>query len=165
LKGFKAMSDLTIGDTAPDFTLPTHEGKEITLSSLKGQKVVIFFYPKDDTPGCTKEACGFSEALPAFNKLNTAVIGISKDNIKKHQKFAEKYDLKFPLASDEDLDTCEKYGAWKEKSMYGKTFLGIERSTFLIDEDGKIAALWRKVKVPGHVEAVQAEIQDKAEAA
>ena len=159
------MSELSIGDTAPDFTLPTDGNGEITLSSLKGQKIVIFFYPKDDTPGCTKEACGFSEALPAYNKLNTTVIGISKDTVKKHDKFKAKYNLAFPLASDEDGKVCETYGVFKEKSMYGKTFMGIERSTFLIDEDGKIEALWRKVKVPGHVDAVQAQLEGKAEAA
>jgi len=159
------MSNLSIGDTAPDFTLPTDNNGEITLSSLKGQKALLFFYPRDDTPGCTKEALNFNEALPVFKALNTIIIGISKDSVKKHDKFKAKHNLNFPLASDEDLDTCEKYGVWKEKSMYGKTFLGIERSTFLIDENGKIAAIWRKVKVPGHVDAVQAEIQDKAKAA
>ena len=151
--------ELTIGDTAPNFTLPTDGNGEISLSSLKGQKVVVYFYPKDDTPGCTKESCGFSDALPAFNKLNTAIIGISKDSVTKHDKFKAKYNLQFPLASDENSDTCEQYGVWKEKSMYGKTYWGIERSTFLIDENGKITAIWRKVKVPGHVEAVQAEIE------
>lgn len=159
------MSELIIGDTAPDFTLPTDGNGEITLSSLKGQKVVIYFYPKDDTPGCTKESCGFSEALPAFNALNTTIIGISKDTVAKHDKFKAKYSLQFPLASDENGKTCEDYGTWKEKNMYGKKYMGIERSTFLVDETGKIAAAWRKVKVPGHVEAVQAEIEDIAKAA
>jgi len=159
------MSELQIGDAAPDFTLPTDGNGEIILSSLKGQKVVIYFYPKDDTPGCTKESCGFSEALPAFNALNTTIIGISKDSVTKHDKFKAKYDLQFPLASDENGTTCEDYGVWKEKNMYGKTYMGIERSTFLIDENGKISAIWRKVKVPGHVEAVQAEIEDLAKAA
>ena len=159
------MSEFNIGDTAPDFTLPTDGNGEITLSSLKGQKVVVYFYPKDDTPGCTKESCGFSEALPAFNALNTQIIGISKDSVAKHDKFKAKYNLQFPLASDENNTTCEDYGVWKEKNMYGKKYMGIERSTFLIDEDGKIAAIWNKVKVPGHVEAVQAEIQSIAQAA
>jgi len=156
---------LDIGDTAPDFTLPTDGDGEIKLSSLNGQKVVVYFYPKDDTPGCTKESCGFSEALPAFNALNTAIIGISKDSVTKHDKFKTKYNLQFPLASDEHGTTCEDYGVWKEKNMYGKKYMGIERSTFLIDENGKIAAIWRKVKVPGHVEAVQAEIEGIAKAA
>jgi len=159
------MTELSIGDTAHDFTLPTDGGSEIALSSLKGQKVVLFFYPKDNTPGCTKEALGFNEALTNFKSLNTSIIGISKDSVKKHDNFKAKYDLKFPLASDENSNTCEKYGTWKEKSMYGKTFMGIERSTFLIDENGKIAAIWKKVKVPGHVEAVQTEIEDIAKAA
>lgn len=159
------MSELTIGDTAPDFTLPTDGNGEITLSSLQGQKVVIFFYPRDDTPGCTKESCAFSEALPAFGTLNTQIIGISKDSIKKHDKFKGKYNLQFPLASDENGTTCEDYGVWKEKNMYGKKYMGIERSTFLIDENGKITAIWRKVKVAEHVETVQNTIQGTAEAA
>ena len=159
------MTELNIGDNAPDFTLPTDGDGEITLSSLKGQKVVVYFYPKDDTPGCTKESCGFSETLPAFNTLNTTIIGISKDSVAKHDKFKAKYDLQFPLASDENGTTCEDYGVWKEKNMYGKKYMGIERSTFLIDEQGKIAAIWRKVKVPGHVEAVQSAAEDTAQAA
>lgn len=148
-------TELNIGDIAPDFTLPTDGEGEITLSSLKGQKVVVYFYPKDDTPGCTKESCGFNDNLSAFNALNTTIIGISKDSVKKHDKFKAKYSLNFPLASDENSDVCEQYGVWKEKNMYGKTYMGIERTTFLIDKDGKISALWRKVKVPGHVETVK----------
>lgn len=159
------MSELSIGDKAPDFTLPTDGNGQITLSELKGQKVVIYFYPKDDTPGCTKESCGFSEALPALNKLGTTVIGISKDTVAKHDKFKAKYGLKFPLASDTEGEVCETYGVFKEKSMYGKTFMGIERSTFLIDEDGKIAQIWRKVKVPGHVEEVQKAAEEITQAA
>jgi peroxiredoxin Q/BCP len=159
------MSELKIGDTAPDFTLPTDGNGEITLSSLKGQKVIVYFYPKDNTPGCTTESCEFNDALPNFESLNTAIIGISKDSVKKHDNFKAKYGFNFPLASDENSDTCERYGVWKEKSMYGKTFWGIERSTFLIDEEGKIAAIWNKVKVKGHVEAVQQEIENIAKAA
>ncbi len=159
------MSELNIGDNAPDFTLPTDSDGEITLSDLKGQKVVIYFYPKDDTPGCTKESCGFNDALPAFENINATILGISKDTPAKHDKFKAKYGLKFPLGSDEEGKVCDLYGVWKEKSMYGKTFLGIERSTFLIDEQGKIAAIWRKVKVKDHVEAVQAAAQDLAKAA
>ncbi len=151
---------LNIGDAAPDFTLPTNGGGEITLSNLKGQNVVIYFYPKDDTPGCTKESCGFRDALPEFENLNAAIIGISKCSVKKHDKFVEKYDLNFPLASDENGRTCEDYGVWKEKNMYGKTYMGIVRSTFLIDENGKIAHIWNKVKVPGHIEAVQTELEN-----
>lgn len=148
------MSALEIGNIAPDFTLPTDGEGEITLSDLKGQKVVLYFYPKDDTPGCTKESCAFNDNLSALNKLNTAVIGASKCSVTKHDKFKAKYGLTFPLVSDENGDVCEQYGVWKEKNMYGKKFMGIERSTFLIDEDGKIEQIWRKVKVDGHVDAV-----------
>ncbi len=154
------MTELKIGDDAPDFTCPTDGNGEITLSEFQGQNVIIYFYPKDDTPGCTKESCGFRDALPAFEKLNTAIIGISKCSVKKHDKFKEKYNLNFPLASDENGTICEDYGVWKEKSMYGKTYMGIERSTFLIDENGKIAAIWNKVKVPGHIESVQQELEN-----
>lgn len=156
------MSDLQIGDTAPDFTLPTDSNGQITLSTLKGQKTIIYFYPKDDTPGCTTESCGFNDALSGLNALNTTIIGISKCSITKHDKFKAKYTLNFPLASDENSDVCERYGVWKEKNMYGKKYMGIERSTFLIDENGKIAHIWRKVKVPGHVEDVQATIKENA---
>lgn len=164
----KDTIELAIGSAAPDFTLPTdganNDKNELTLSALKGQKVVLYFYPKDDTPGCTKESCGFNDTLSAFNALNTAIIGISKCSPAKHDKFKAKYGLNFPLASDENSDTCERYGVWKEKNMYGKKYMGIERSTFLIDEDGKIAAIWRKVKVDGHVEAVKSEIEGTAKA-
>lgn len=149
------MTSLNVGDTAPDFTLPTDNGGEITLSSLKGQKVVLYFYPKDNTPGCTTESCAFNDALPDFTALNAAIIGLSKCSVAKHDKFKAKYGFNFPLASDEDGDVCERYGVWKEKNMYGKKFWGIERATFLIDEEGKIAHIWRKVKVKGHVEDVQ----------
>ena len=159
------MSELNIGDTAPDFTLPTDGTGEITLSSLKGKKVVLYFYPKDDTPGCTKESCGFNDSLPTFENMNAEIIGISKCSVAKHDKFKAKYGLNFLLASDEHGDVCEKYGTWKEKNMYGKKYMGIERTTFLIDENGKIAALWRKVKVNGHVQAVQAAAQDLSQAA
>lgn len=145
---------LSEGDTAPDFTLPTDGGETITLSALKGKPVVIYFYPKDDTPGCTKEACGFRDQLPDFSGLGATVIGISKDTAAKHDKFKAKYKLTFPLASDADGTVCEDYGVWVEKNMYGKKYMGIERATFLIDANGKIAKVWRKVKVPGHVEAV-----------
>jgi len=149
------MPDLNEGDKAPDFTLPSDGGGEITLSTLKGKVVVLYFYPKDDTPGCTTESCGFRDALPDFEGLNAQIIGLSKCSVKKHDKFVEKYKLNFPLASDENGSTCEDYGTWVEKSMYGRKYMGIERSTFLIDENGVIAKIWRKVKVSGHVEAVQ----------
>jgi len=154
------MTDINAGDQAPDFTLPTDGDGEITLSELRGKKIVIYFYPKDNTPGCTKESCSFNEALKAFDKLNTAIIGISKDSIAKHDKFKAKYGLSFPLASDENGNVCERYGTWKEKNMYGKKYMGIERSTFLIDENGTIIKIWRKVKVASHVEAVQQEIEE-----
>lgn len=159
------MSTLKIGAKAPDFKLPTDGGGEIKLSGLKGQKVVLYFYPKDDTPGCTTESCGFRDNLSAFNKMNVQVIGISKDSVARHDKFKAKYDLNFPLASDENSDVCEKYGVWTEKSMYGKKYFGIERSTFLIDEQGKIAQIWRKVKVPGHVEDVRDAAKELKKAA
>ncbi len=143
-----------IGAPAPDFTMPTDGGGSVSLSDLKGRKVVLYFYPKDDTPGCTKEACGFRDALPDFSTVEAAVIGVSKDSVAKHDKFKAKYDLPFTLASDTDGEVCEAYGTWVEKSMYGRKYMGIDRATFLIDEAGVLRAEWRKVKVPGHVEAV-----------
>lgn len=145
---------LNVGDKAPTFTLPTDGGGEIALKDLKGETVVLYFYPKDDTSGCTAEACAFRDALPDFSKVNAKVIGISKDPVKKHDKFKDKYDLTFPLASDEDGKVCEAYGTWVEKSMYGRKYMGIDRATFLIDGKGVIRAIWRKVKVPGHVDEV-----------
>lgn len=159
------MTDLKIGDIAPDFTLPADNNQEVSLSKFKGQHVVLFFYPKDDTPGCTKEACGFNDLLLQFENLNATVIGISKCSVKKHDKFKAKYDLNFPLASDENGDVCETYGTWKEKSMYGKTYMGIERTTVLIDETGAITQIWRKVKVPGHVEDVQKTLEAQTQKA
>ena len=159
------MVNLDIGNPAPDFTLPTDGNGEIALSELKGRKVVLYFYPKDDTPGCTKESCGFNEALQGFKNLNATIIGISKCSVAKHDKFKAKYGLNFPLASDENSDVCERYGVWKEKNMYGKKYMGIERSTFLIDENGNIAHIWRKVKVPGHVDEVKETVQGLAKAA
>ena len=143
-----------IADIAPDFTLPRDGGDSVTLSALRGSAVVLFFYPRDDTSGCTKESIGFSEALQEFADAGVQVFGISKDSVKSHDKFVAKHELKTPLLSDETDTVCEAYGVWKEKKMYGKTFMGIERSTFLIDAEGKIARVWRKVKVPGHVEEV-----------
>ena len=141
-------------DLAPDFTLPRDGGDDVTLSSLRPGKVVLFFYPRDDTSGCTKEAIAFTGMTDAFAKADTTVLGISKDTVAKHDKFRDKHDLGVALLSDAEDDVCEQYGTWKEKSMYGKKFMGIERTTFLIDGDGKIAQVWRKVKVPGHAEAV-----------
>lgn len=147
------------GDTAPDFTMPTDGGGTVRLSDLKGKPVILYFYPKDDTPGCTKEACGFRDSLPDFSGAGATVIGVSKDTVAKHDKFKAKYDVTFPLASDEDGAVCEAYGTWVEKSMYGRKYMGIDRATFLIDGDGKLAKIWRKVKVPGHVEDVLAAVK------
>ena len=143
-----------IGENAPDFTLPSTSGEDVTLSSLKPKAVVLFFYPRDNTSGCTKEAIGFSELKDAFAAENVEVFGMSKDDMKSHHKFVEKQELTVELLTDADSDVCEAYDVWKEKKMYGKTYMGIERSTFLIDGAGKIAQVWRKVKVPGHVEEV-----------
>ncbi len=152
---------LNIGDTAPDFTLPTDaENKEVTLSKLRGKKVVLYFYPKDDTPGCTKEACDFRDNFATFTQQGIDIFGISKDNIKAHKKFKDKYALPFTLLVDAKADVCEAYGVVDKKSMFGKTFLGITRSTFLIDEKGIIRAIWRKVKVPGHVEQVLVSVKN-----
>lgn len=139
---------------APAFTLPRDGGGEISLADLKGQAVVLFFYPRDDTPGCTKESIGFSEHLQAFADAGAQVLGISRDTVAKHDKFIAKHGLTVPLLSDAESTMCEDYGVWVEKNMYGKKSMGIERSTFLIDAEGKIARIWRKVKVPGHVEEV-----------
>ncbi|MEM6940578.1 MAG: peroxiredoxin [Pseudomonadota bacterium] len=143
-----------ISDTAPDFTLPSTAGGDVTLSALKGAPVVIYFYPRDDTPACTKESLGFSEQLADFEAAGTKVFGISRDTMAKHDKFVAKHDLTVPLLSDSEGAVTEAYGVWVEKKMYGKTSMGIERATYLIDAEGKIAQVWRKVKVPGHVEAV-----------
>lgn len=145
---------LNIGDAAPDFTLPTDGNGSITLSSLRGRHVVVYFYPKDDTTGCTNQACGFGESLPAFQAVDGVIIGISKDSVTSHDKFKAKYKLPFTLASDEGADVTERYGCWAEKNMYGRKYMGIERSTFLIDKGGIVRGIWRKVKVPGHVAEV-----------
>ena len=143
-----------VGDTAPDFTMPTDGGGEVSLAKLKGRPVVLYFYPRDDTPGCTKEACGFRDSFPDFTGVDAKIIGVSRDTVGKHDKFKAKYDLPFTLGADEDGAVTEAYGVWVEKSMYGRKSMGIERATFLIGTDGKIAKVWRKVKVPGHVDEV-----------
>lgn len=148
------MTHPVVGDDAPDFNLPRDGGETVGLADFAGKKIVLYFYPKDDTPGCTKEAIGFTEAVEAFAALDTVILGVSKDSVKKHDKFIAKHDLKIALLSDENGDVCERYGTWVEKKMYGKTYLGVERATYLIGSDGKILNMWRKVKVPGHVEAV-----------
>jgi len=145
---------IEISAPAPDFTLPQNGGDDVTLSALHGSAVVLFFYPRDDTPGCTKESIGFSESLPEFADAGTQVFGISKDSLTKHGKFSTKHALTVPLLSDEHGTVCEDYGVWKEKNMYGKIYMGIERTTVLIGADGKVVQIWPKVKVAGHVEAV-----------
>ena len=151
--------ELQIGNKAPDFTLPDQDGKTVSLKSLKGKQLVLYFYPKDDTPGCTKEACGFRDSLKAIEKINTVVLGVSMDNAASHQKFIKKYSLPFPLLCDEDGTVSKAYGVYKLKNMYGKTYWGIERSTFIIDETGTLKAIFRKVKVDGHVGEVQAALK------
>ena len=147
------------GDKAPDFTLPSETG-EVSLSDYRGKTLVLYFYPKDDTSGCTKEAIGFSEALDDFRAAGAEVLGVSRDPVAKHEKFRAKHDLTVPLASDEEGEMIEAYGSWVEKSMYGKTYMGIDRSTFLIDGDGVVRKIWRKVRVPKHVETVLAAVRD-----
>ncbi len=144
------MSDLTEGSTAPAFTMKASGGREVSSAALKGKPYLLYFYPKANTPGCTTQACGVQEALPQLGKLGLQVIGVSPDPIPPIEKFAAKYNLTFPLASDEDHKVAEAYGVWVEKSMYGKTYMGMERSSFLVGTDGKIVKLWRKVKPAEH---------------
>lgn len=146
------------GKAAPAFTLMNDAGKKVSLKDFRGRRVVLYFYPKDDTPGCTTEACAFRDAEADFSGADAVVLGVSKDNVKSHQKFKTKYKLNFPLLAD-DAGVSEAYGVWKEKNMYGRTYMGIERSTFLIDEDGKVRAEWRKVSVPGHADEVVKALQ------
>ena len=148
------MSEIAVGSPAPDFDLETDGGGRVSLSGLKGSKVVLYFYPKDDTKGCTVEAIAFTALAESFEKANTIVLGVSPDGLKSHAKFAKKHDLSVLLGADEDHAVAEAYGVWKEKSMYGKTYMGIERSTFLIAPDGTLKRIWRKVKADGHAEAV-----------
>jgi thioredoxin-dependent peroxiredoxin len=150
---------ISIGDNAPQFTLSTNGEGQFSLADAAGKYLILYFYPKDDTPGCTKEAIGFSEASTAFDAQNAMVVGVSRDTVKKHDKFVGKHDLRIPLISDEEGSLCEAFSTWVEKSMYGKTYMGIERATFLISPDGKVLHIWRKVKVPGHVEEVLAQLQ------
>lgn len=145
---------IEVGAKAPEFTLPRDGGGEVSLGGLSGQAVVLYFYPKDDTPGCTKEAIAFTEHADAFGAANAVVLGISKDTVAKHDKFRNKHGLRVALLSDETSDVCERYGVWKEKNMYGRTYMGIERTTVLIDASGTIARIWPKVKVAGHAEEV-----------
>jgi len=151
---------LDAGQTAPDFDLPTDGDGRVRLADFKGRPLVLYFYPKDDTPGCTKEAQGFAQAYPEFQAAGIRVLGISKDSTASHDRFKAKYDLPFPLASDEAGRVVEAYGTWVEKSRYGKSYMGIDRSTFLIDGQGTLRRIWRQVSVPGHV----AEVLDAARA-
>lgn len=142
------------GVDAPDFNLPADDGSTVRLSELRGRNVVLFFYPRDDTPGCTVEACEFGEAYPRFQAQDTVVLGISADSVASHRRFKAKFDLPYPLLADEDHRVAEAYGVWKEKSMYGRTFMGIERSTFVVDKAGRIAHAFRKVSPEGHADEV-----------
>ena len=150
------------GNKAPDFTLPTHDGEKLKLSSLRGTPVVLYFYPKDDTPGCTREACGFRDAKAKFAKHRAVVLGVSPDSAASHAKFRTKYKLPFALLADEKHAVAEKYGAWREKNMYGKKSMGIQRSTYLIDGNGKIAQVWKRVQVDGHDAQVLEALQELA---
>ena len=149
---------LAEGDKAPDVTMPADSGGTVSLTNLRGQPVVLYFYPKDDRPGCTKEACAFRDAMPDFSQADAAIIGVSKDSVKRHDNFKAKYDLPFTLASDTDGAVCEAYGVWVLKKNYGREYMGIERATFLIGADGTVRKIWRKVKVAGHAEAVLAAV-------
>ncbi len=152
-------SAASVGDKAPAFSMPADDGTAIKLADFKGQNVILYFYPKDATSGCTKEACDFTDNTPKFTKADAVVIGVSKDSVASHQKFKKKHKLKVTLGADEDGKVCEAYGVWVEKSMYGRKYMGIERSTFLIDGKGVIRAEWRKVKVPGHADEVLAALK------
>jgi peroxiredoxin Q/BCP len=146
--------ELKIGQKAPDFNAMNNKGENVKLSDLKGKKVVLYFYPKDDTPGCTTEACAFRDGIAQIKKRGAVVLGVSADSVDSHKKFIDKFDLNFPLLADTDKKMVEAYGTWKEKSMYGKKYMGIERTTFIIDEQGKISHIFPKVKVNEHYEEV-----------
>ncbi len=148
------------GTKAPDFTLPSTDGKNISLSALRGKPVVLYFYPKDDTPGCTTEACGFRDRKMELAELGAAVLGISADTVESHAKFREKYNLNFPLLADADHHVAEAYGAWREKTRFGKTSMGIQRSTFLIDPEGTVRKVWKSVQVDGHDQQVLDALRD-----
>jgi peroxiredoxin Q/BCP len=152
------MAELKVGSKAPDFTVLTDAGEKLKLSSLKGKKVVLYFYPKADTPGCTKQACGFRDEMPSFAGADAVILGVSPDPVKAVAKFKEKYALPFTLLADEDHAVAEKYGVWVEKSMYGKTYMGVARTTFIINAEGKIAHIFPKVKVEGHSAEVLAAL-------
>jgi peroxiredoxin Q/BCP len=148
------------GERAPDFTLRADDGRTIKLSALRGKPVVVYFYPKDDTPGCTREACAFRDRQAEIARLGATVLGISPDDVESHQQFRDKFDLNFPLLADPDHKVAEEYGAWREKNLYGNTVMGIQRSTFVIDAEGLVARLWRSVKVDGHDEQVLRALEE-----
>ena len=153
------MASLKPGDKAPAFSMESETGEKIALKDFKGKKLVLYFYPKDDTPGCTREAIAFTEDIAKFRRAGAAVVGVSRDTVAKHEKFKDKHGLKVTLGSDEDGKVTEAYEVWVKKKNYGREYMGIERSTFLIDENGKIAEIWRRVRVNGHVEAVLAAVK------
>ena len=163
LRKDKTMNSINIGEKAPNFMLPKSGGGHVALTDFVGKYLILYFYPRDDTPGCTKEAIAFTEDLAAFKALNADVLGVSKDKVAKHDKFIAKHELGIPLGSDETGEMIESYGSWVEKSMYGKTYMGIDRSTFLIGPDGTFLEIWRKVRVKGHVEAVLDALKSHAE--
>lgn len=148
------MKDLKVGDRAPAFSLESDEGKKVALKDFKGKTVILYFYPKDMTPGCTQEACDFRDSFARLRKLGAVVLGVSRDSTDRHAKFKDTHDLPFTLLSDENGKVCEAYGVWKEKSLYGRKFMGIVRTTFIIDSNGKIAQIFPKVKVKGHVDEI-----------
>ncbi len=150
----KYAAGLKAGDVAPDFTIPDYDGKEVALAGFRGKKIVLYFYPRDNTPGCTKEACSFRDGNAEIKRLGAVVIGVSVDSVVSHMKFRDKYGLNFSLLSDAKKDVVQAYGVWKEKSLYGRKFMGIERTTFIIDEYGRIAKIFHGVKVDGHLEEV-----------
>jgi len=154
------MQELKAGDKAPSFSLPTDGGGKVSLAGLKGKTIVLYFYPKDDTSGCTAEAIQFTGAAKAFQSAGVTIVGVSKDSVVSHDKFKAKHKLAFPLAADEDTEVAQAYGVWVEKSMYGRRYMGMERATFLIDGKGTIRQVWRKVKVPGHAAEVLAAAKD-----
>ena len=156
---FLTLAEIKVGSKAPNFLLSDQNNIQHQLSDYEGSWVILYFYPKDDTPGCSKEAIGFSEERTAFEAQNAMVVGVSRDTVKKHDKFISKYELRIPLIADEDGSLCEAFGTWVEKQMYGKTYMGIERATFLFSPEGKLLQIWRKVKVPGHVDEVLAQLQ------
>ena len=156
----KPMAGPKVGDTAPDFVLPSDEGHTISLGDYKGKKIVLYFYPKDDTPGCTTEACDFRDSFSRLNSTQAVVLGVSRDDVESHKKFHTKFKLNFPLLSDIEGRACQMYGVWKEKNNYGKTYMGIERTTFLIGSDGKIKKIYPSVKVEGHVDQIMGDLKN-----